>query len=307
MIIKSLARKAPTFKQLTAYIEGSVDDAGSLIFSHNLYYAGTNAERIADEFQKNYKYLPPRKNGNALYHEIIVLLAQPHLPRKKQVQALMGLAQKYCHLRAPKQMVWGRMHFDTDYPHIHLMISANELRSNRRVRLERKAFADIQRQMERYAESEYPDLNHTRVYNQSQKSSPKITKDEGEYVRRTGKPSRKQNVADVVRQCIGQGKSQDELSALLKVEGFELYKRGKHWGVVETGTARRYRLKTLGLAAEFERALSGKTPEAQPLTDIDLAADDRAKALLEQRETLERMAKDQLDGFDHASDQGPER
>ena len=77
MIIKSMARKAATFSQLIAYFEGEAEP-NRRGFHHNLY-DGMGPHGVDLQFRANWANLPKRRNGNALYHEIISLLPQPHL------------------------------------------------------------------------------------------------------------------------------------------------------------------------------------------------------------------------------------
>ena len=76
--------------------------------------------------------LPKRANGNYLYHECVVLGECPDVSQAKQERILLDLVEQYVKLRAPDQMVYGRMHMDTDYLHFHLCISSNSVRGKQR-------------------------------------------------------------------------------------------------------------------------------------------------------------------------------
>lgn len=145
-----MSRKAPTFEQLAGYISRDSTTGTEAAFVRNLYASGEDHSSIVRQFENNYRYLAKRKGANALYHEVLVLEPQPHLSPDQVSAALHALAEEYCRKRAPHQLAWGRVHRDTEFPHIHLMISANAVRSDRRVRLERKAFAKVQRDLEEW-------------------------------------------------------------------------------------------------------------------------------------------------------------
>ncbi len=358
MIIKSMARKAPTFAQLIAYIGRDVGAAGdrespigpngrdadlapAALFSRNLYHAGADERVVAGQFLDNYRHLPKRRNGNALYHEVIVLEAQPHLDRVRLNAALIGLAERYCARRAPGQLAWGKIHHDTDHPHIHLMISANEVRSPRRVRLNKAAFAEIQRDLERYKVQAHPELAGGPIYDRPERGrGPGITRGEGEAARRTGKASRKQAVAETLRTAMFGAHGREELVRKLRDAGFELYRRGKTFGVQATRGGQRYRLATLGLQPDFEAALNRQrstpkperpapakaipietpSPQRPVRTEKQASArksaptqskapplDPRAVALLQHRADMERLADERLRGFDPDRDEGIER
>ncbi len=175
MIIKSMSRKAPTFSQLIAYIGQNSDPSLGTVFARNIYADGLDAQAVAGQFLDNYRYLPERKNGNALYHEVIVLGPQAQLEKAQVEAALCDLAERYCSKRAPHQLAWGRVHHDTGYPHIHLMISANAVRSDRRVRLDRKGLAKVQQDLEAWRDEQFPELNGGVIYRKrSEKSTPTV-------------------------------------------------------------------------------------------------------------------------------------
>jgi len=285
-----MSRKAPTFGQLASYIGQGSASVGTNYFSRNLYYSGGDQNTVSKIFSGNYRFLPHRKNGNALYHEVLVLPPQLHLSRPRQREILHAIADKYCEFRAPQQMVWGKAHFDTDYPHIHLMISANEIRSNRRKRLTKKNFSDIQRALEVYKEQKFPELKDERVYNKQVKQRKKIKSSEGELVRRTGKPSLKDEVFKDVRYAIEHSDSLSNFRQHLRQGSLELYKRGRNWGVKNTISGKRYRLKTLGLDHTAKHLFS-KTPTR--------SNDLRAQAMLERRESLKAHAREQLSDFEN--------
>lgn len=326
MIVKSMARKAPTFDQLIAYI-GRDADADGTVFARNLHYDGTNPSIAARCFQGNYRHLPKRKNGNALYHEVIVLEPQPNLDALHIEEALHDLAEQYCALRAPEQLAWGRVHRNTAHPHIHLMISANAAGSPYRSRLTKAQFADIQRGLEGYLREAWPELRSMPVYDKARvKEMPSITRNEGEAVRRDGQPSRKQTVAAELRGVFALAIGKADLEQRLQAAGFTLYQRGRSWGVIDR-KGRRYRLQTLGLMTSFARVLEQKTVERRsthPAPDRASAliearenapapresqtpppaspVDPRVAALLEARPGLDEIAREQLDDFERDQD-----
>lgn len=305
MIIKSMSRKAPTFGQLADYIaRGATSSEG---FVRNLYCSGHDQGEVVGQFLDNYSHLPERKGGNALYHEVIVLEPQEHLALEQVETALHDLAERYCERRAPHQLAWGRVHHDTEFPHIHLMISSNAARSDRRVRMDRKYFATVQRDLERWREDNLPELRCRQVYRRESPSNrPRVTNGEGELIQRTGTPSRKQVVFDTVHPIFEQAASLDQLEAKLRTTDFDLYRRGQTWGLVRRSDGQRFRLKTLGLVGELERLLrrerdstpkgreDGRKPAQQETPPREV--DSRRQALLERR--MRAAARLEIDGFD---------
>ena len=246
MIVKSMARKGPSFAQLIAYInEGAERD--DPIFVRNLY-ASSVPEWTAGQFMENHRLLKARKGGNSLYHEVIALKAQEGLSIDQLRKALLELAERYVSLRAPRQLAWGRVHLDNRHPHIHLMISANELGMAQRVRLTKGAFGLIQTDLERYAKTHFPELKLPDLYDKEARTaqpSLKITRKEGERQRRTGWPSTKTRVAETIKQELGPKATWQQVQDLARSKGWKAYQRGQTYGLIVEG--RKHRLKTLGL------------------------------------------------------------
>ncbi|WP_306046585.1 relaxase/mobilization nuclease domain-containing protein [Nioella sp. MMSF_3534] len=292
MIIKSMSRKAPTFGQLADYIARGSNVQTGTAFVRNLYASGRDRDAVVGQFLDNYRHLPVRKGGNALYHEVVVLEPQPHLSTSEIEAALHDLAERYCEKRAPHQLAWGHVHHDTDFPHIHLMISANAVRSERRVRMEKSYFANVQRDLERWRSEHLPEISARVVYDKpADKETPKQPIQEGELVRRTGEPSRKQQVFTRLKPVFENAPDRAALFEKLQETGFELYQRGQNWGVIEHCSGRRYRLRTLGLIASFDRLPDKERPTPPKTND-----DPRAHEMLRRR--MARRADDVIDRFD---------
>lgn len=290
MIVKSLSRKAPTFRQLIAYIDR---DSSGQPFARNLYHPGPDRAAVADQFIANWRHLPERKNGNALYHEVIVLEQQPRLSKARLAEILHSLAEQYCALRGPDQLAWGHIHFDTPQPHIHLMLSANAAGSKKRARLTSKDYHQVLKDLEVWQRQNFSELAD-RPLHQAARSGPKKTRAEGERERRTGQPSRKQELALRLAPIIAAAKSADDLKARVKPLGLDLYRRGQSYGVIDA-TGRRHRLKTLGLEPTFVRSPDKSAPQRN---SANPPQDRRAADLIRRRQAMQDLAQDRLRGFD---------
>jgi hypothetical protein len=295
MIIKSMSRKAPTFAQLAAYIGREARPGPGTAFVRNLYADGRDTTTVVAQFLDNYGYLPARKGGNALYHEVIVLEPQKHLPGWEVEEALHQIAEEYCARRAPHQLAWGQVHHDTEFPHIHLMISANAVRSDRRVRMDRQYFAQVQRGLERWRMENLPELHARVIYgHEHEKQTPRQPVQEGEMVRRTKESSKKQVVFERLRSILAKASSVQDAEAQALNFGLQFYQRGQTWGVQDIQTGKPYRIQALGLATAFERVISGQQKASPPATD------DRELDLLQRR--MDLQAKQQLRDFDRDDD-----
>lgn len=300
MIIKSMARKDPSFGQLMAYFDKAANQNRTQIFTNNLYCNNKDQASVEDQFIDNFRYLPKRKNGNALYHEVIVLEPQPRLSPSDQQSALIALAQKYLEQRASGHLAYGRVHFDRDHPHIHLMISSNAVRSTQRKRLGKNDFNQIQKNLEAHAIEKFPQLEMTPIYNSQKSDHLKQSTREVANEKRQNKRSLKRIHAARFRELLSQSRSAAEFDQCLNSEGFRLYQRGNITGIEPIGEGRRYRLRTLGLETSFKALGQEKqiqTSHKPPQKDED----PRAAMLLSQRSQLTKEAEQQLDDFERGA------
>ena len=99
MIIKSMARKSPSFDQLIRYFHKDEFRRKAPTFSHNMWDTH-DPESVAKEFEHNATFLPKRANGNYLYHECIALGDCPDVDEEKQERILLDLVKHYVALRA---------------------------------------------------------------------------------------------------------------------------------------------------------------------------------------------------------------
>ncbi len=303
MIIKSMARKTPSFGQLLQYFHKDSFYRKAPIFTHNLYHTHTH-EAAAAEMEHNATFLPKRSNGNYLYHECLILPINAEVSKPKQERILLDLVQQYVKLRASDLMVYGRMHFDTDHLHFHLCISANTVRGKQRRWLSKAQFGDIQRQLEQYKLEKYPELGTEKYYDlaaRQQKreardrnadSQAKLSRQEFELKRRSGKLTRKEQDRAALLDTFEQAASERELITQLRDLGFELYIRGQTEGVINLDTGRKYRLRTLGL----DKSLQKTQKRIQTYTDRKAELNlHRAQETEQQRKERPDDAKDTND------------
>ena len=268
MIIKSMSRKEGSFRQLIAYME---KDRGEPAFGHNL--CGNPFGRRDDlirEFEGNARNLKSRKNGNALYHEVISLEAGANLRKEEIVRILGEIGREYITRRAPHQMAFGMVHTDAKYIHLHICLSANAVGTDKRERLSKEAFARIQKDMEQLVRQKYTELAQTPVYTKERgKERLKTTQAEQEMKQRRGETSRKEDVKTRIHQIFETSRTPDDLITALRQEGLEFYQRGKTIGVIDAATGRKHRLSTLGVDDHYTATMArlfgvGKTPEPKP-------------------------------------------
>lgn len=253
MFVKSMPRKSMSFGQLLAYINGPREKGGAILW--NLRTTADAASHIEGEFLENARHLPHRKGGNLLYHEI---LSFSHLDRQRVTPAMIeDLTREYLARRAPTALAYAKAHLDTDCPHVHIVLSANELGSRKRLRLTRRRFDEIKRQVETYQQRRYPELLHSSIFSTA-KSRKRVRQRQKEAEREhrlrcspRPQPARKEELREIILREIATARSGPEYYLRLKAQGLVLYKRGQTVGVEDLQAGKRYRLKTLGLAETF--------------------------------------------------------
>lgn len=254
-----MSRKSKTFGQLLRYV--NAPESVGPAWLHNVKAQENDLDGIRREFFANAGCLKRRKNGNVLYHEILSFGQEDR--ESVTVPMMEDLVRRYLDLRAPYALAYARGHFNTECPHVHVVISANNVGSSRRLRLSRCDFRSIQREVERYQRERYPFLGHSvaqggvKVKSRSLPASSRLHLSRGERERkRRGdrRSTRKEMVAGLVRAELAVATTGAECFRRLLKKGLRLYKRGKSAGVEDVENGRRYRLKTLGLAEVFESA-----------------------------------------------------
>lgn len=246
MIIKSMSRSSASFASLYDYLTRESDFE---LGAYNLYSSPHDKKRIVNEFMKNADCLQRARGKNYLYHEIISL-RKNNLSSQEQEHILQDLSQKYLSARAENHLVFTALHKDKEHIHIHLMISANEIGGDKRIRLSKNTFASIQKNMERYLNERYPQLNPTEHY-QKEKAAKKTPRKEQELKTRNKSSSRKDELYETMRTVFEKATSEEYFKNTLKNRGIDFYIRGKTAGIVFED--KKYRLNTLGLQSEYNQ------------------------------------------------------
>lgn len=264
MIVKSISRKTRSFRELLAYISKPAQKGP--LWLHNLPASRSDPESVARQLEENAKLLRRRRNGNVLYHEILSFSLVDG--GRIDLAIAESVTRRYLELRAPYALAAARTHFNTSCPHVHMVISANELGSTDRLRITKGRFETIKLQLTSFVRERFPQLERSGEDLRGG-NAPRDSRAEQERRRRGEvRPSRKQVLRDQVAAVLSAALSGEDCYRRLLAIGLRLYKHGSSIGIEEatTSTRRRYRLKTLGLDLEFERAMQEWTYRANSRT-----------------------------------------
>lgn len=256
-MVKSMSRKTVSFGQLLDYLNEPKEKGPALL--QNFRVSRDDLPGIHGEFLENARLLPTRRNGNVLYHEI---LSFSDLDRNRVTPAILeDLTRQYLTLRAPYALAYAKAHFNTACPHVHLVISANDLRDSRRRRLSKADFHSIKRELEQYQMKRYPLLAHSTVYRERvPPSRPRRRRTESERSRRLlndgrAKPTRKDALRELFVQALTRASSGEAFLRELARDDLRLGRRGRTAILEDRTGQRRYRLRTLGLEEPFCQAV----------------------------------------------------
>ena len=155
-----MSRKSKSFSQLYDYL---TRDSSSFTFSRNTYSNPKNKKEFLNEFYENAQHIREARGKVFLYHEVLSL-EQNSLSKERQKEILLDMADKYLFQRADKHLAFGVVHNEKEHMHLHLMISANEIEGDKRVRLSKKKFKEIQQRLENYKNQKHKELRESSFY-----------------------------------------------------------------------------------------------------------------------------------------------
>jgi hypothetical protein len=245
MIIKSMSRKSKSFSQLYDYL---TRDSSSFTFSRNTYSNPKNKKEFLNEFYENAQHIREARGKVFLYHEVLSL-EQNSLSKERQKEILLDMADKYLFQRADKHLAFGVVHNEKEHMHLHLMISANEIEGDKRVRLSKKKFKEIQQRLENYKNQKHKELRESSFY-QDKKDLSKTKQNEQELKNR-GAKSIRDIVKENLEKTFNRSTSKKSLYNHLHTLDYQLYTRGNTTGVKFNG--KKYRFKTLGLEQLYQQ------------------------------------------------------
>lgn len=283
MIIKSMSRKSKSFSQLYDYL---MRDKINFSFSRNTYSNSKNRNEFTNEFMNNSRFLKNSRGKNYLYHELLSL-EENSLSLERQKEILFDLANKYLETRALNHLSFGVIHEDKSHIHLHLMISANEIEGNKRVRLSKKEFFSIQKEIENYKNLKYIELDKTRHYEKSKDLSKDKQKEQEIKTKRKSRTN-KDKIKEHLESILKKASSKTYLNNHLKNNGFEVYKRGQTLGVIYED--KKYRLKTLGL----DNLYTSKTKEFENIKQREIRRDEQKQDRSYSKENSRFRWKDKL-------------
>lgn len=271
MLVKSIGQRGSgAIARLTDYIlrdKATIKLPGSqqpIILLHNIPKRDIGRlERILLENEATRIHAPASKGRLYCYHDIISFSAAdtPLLDN----ETLESLTRHYFSLRAEQGIGFAAFHNDKQHRHVHCLIGSTEPYTGKALRLNREAFMQAKIALQEYQQAHFPDL--VSVVNHNSKKAKTISDDEYQLAKRTGLPSRKQQLSALVIAAAEQSISRDEFYDKLMQQGILMYERGGTAAGIDDG--RRYRWETVGMTQLHWNALDMRTERMQEISDLD--------------------------------------
>jgi len=199
-----------------------------------------------------------------LYHEIVSF--HPDDKTELNLEILENIARKFIELRGKHALCVAKPHMENENIHIHFCFSGTEYKSSKTLRLDNHDFKKIRMNIERY-QQKFPGISSSFVYlNRWQKDrllekeGIKNNENEFQFKKRTGKPSKKDVVRELVRSCYLQSGDKEDFFQRLVNQGLELYKYRDKINGLKDVDGRKFRFSTLSLS-EKELALLEKNSD----------------------------------------------
>lgn len=256
MIVKSMTRKTASFSQLLEYVNRSKTNRIKPIL-HNLRTKGDEVKEIEKEFRANASHCLKRVNGIVLYHEVLALAGEDRELATPEI--LLDLGRKYLELRASQALAFGAVHLEQSTPHLHFVISGNLIESSKKLRLSKREFDQVKRELERYQRERYPFLEHSVVFQEKERDRGRVqtTPTEQERARRIKEQGKrelsdKEKARERFLACLI-ATSQEEFESKLRENGIEMYVRGSTAGIQDSATRLKFRLRTLGVLEQYQK------------------------------------------------------
>jgi len=269
MIIKSLSRKNGSyrsFQQLYDYITRDDGCDQRFNFTHNFF--ADDRDSILREFARNAEFIPKRKNGNYLYHEILSFTRSTKLSQTQQLEIIRNIALRYVQDRARGCLAFGGVHTDKNNQlHVHIIVSANQLDQSSKHSLSTKVFDQIKRNAEAYVLEHYPEMEQEKLINQTQEDKLKASSQrEQAFQKRTGKKSDKQLFKEQVEALMSQANTDEQFRELLELHGIAYTYKPANITLTNPNTNSKrntHRLKTLGLQESYETMLGREQKQSE--------------------------------------------
>ena len=282
-----MGRSTASYGQLLNYITKDKavlkgEDKKPILILHNVQ-PGTIAE-LRGQFLENEANRAYKRKSNKLFHDVLSWGAAD--AENLNSATIEQIAREYFRLRNENALYVGAIHTDKEHIHLHLCISGTESYTGKSIRVTKSEFASIKNHLQTF-EIGLGITNSTVEHGKGERDR----KSDSEYQleQRTGKPSRKEEIRQILEQIYGESISKNEFISKVHEQGLETYERGgKTSGVSDN--ERHMRFSTLGFTeqrfevlekrqewvADLEALRSGEVEKTEPMEE-ELSDEEKQK------------------------------
>lgn len=247
MIIKSLSRKTPSYKQLIDYVLKEQNCPARpgferFVLTHNLR---TDRSQWHHEFEEN-ESLRIRNHPRRVYcyHDVVSFSSMDSEALTGEM--LKTFADEYCRLRGIGLSV-AVPHYNGqgNNVHLHIVFSGTEYQTGKALRISRGDFARIKREMQELQRTRFPELRHSLV-DHGKKEKIRASEKETQFAKRTEELPEKEQFRQIVERYLPIAASAEEFREVLEQEGLAVYMRGgRLQGILSSKSKRKYRFTSL--------------------------------------------------------------
>lgn len=233
-IVKILARHSPSYGSLIRYQlryvlnDAKADEAE--VYTQNL--RSTTIAGYVREFVENEAFRRQSRSDQVyLFHEIVSFHAQEDnsMITRAMLDDLVG---EYFRLRGETGVMLAAVHRDREHVHIHCCVSALEYRTGKSFALDKAHLRELKQQFQEYHREKYPQLT---------RSFPEHGRGNRHIGHAAWHKQHRAEIADKVRNCFTQARTQNEFLELLRTNDLHHYERnGKPTGIEFDGSKFRF-------------------------------------------------------------------
>lgn len=247
MIIKSLSRKTPSYKQLIDYVLKEQNDPvppglERFVYTRNLR---EDKDHWHHEFEENESFRIRRHSRQVYcYHEVISF--NPRDSGAITTDMLKTFADEYCKRRGIALSI-AIPHYGNkaNNIHLHIIFSGVEYKTGKALRISRQDFSQIKQDMQDIQRERFSEIVHS-IANHGKKEKIRTSEKAVQFAKRTGKVQEREELRLIVEQYLSMVASTEELKEALEQEGITLYERaGTLQGIRSSHSQRKYRFTSL--------------------------------------------------------------
>lgn len=222
MFVKVLPRHSGTFEGLLQYIFKEENPNHKL--NHHFFnnVKGKSISEIALEFEQQAENRKvKRKDAVKFYHEVLSYNSKDREILTPEMVRDIGL--KYIELRGLMGQMAGKVHFEKEHLHLHLLVNSVEVVTGKAFRLSRNELQDLKLNLQEYHKTRWPEIQFS--FCEHGKNKEYLTDRAFHAKQKKHRDEIKNQILETVQSIFKESKSQQEFKDKLRDAGLNHYER----------------------------------------------------------------------------------